>query len=267
MLLNDMNRILPSPGLSRPTQPAGTLSLWKPILEHPDEDTQTASRSLFPASGGAECFGDPSAAAGGPRATCVKVSADSSVVSVGLDTGDVPLWDAAAERVALTLSGGHAAPVLGLFYGPPPLLLTAAADGSAALWDKRTGHQATAFRGHTAPVLCGAVSVSGLVAATGDAAGAVLLWDIRAPRRPRVPLVGHAGGISAVHLFEQGRAGAVLTAGADWTARIWNPTSGRLEATLAGARGPGRLLCSLLCPMGCPRALPALAACVLARLR
>lgn len=158
-------------------------------------------------------------------------------MSVGLASGDIPMWDPAAEKVGLSLGGGHTGPVLGLVYGPPPLLLSFSADGSALLWDKRTGHVASALRAHTAPVRCGAVSVSGLVAATADSAGCALLWDIRAPGRPRLPLLGHGGGVNAVHLFERGHAGAVLTASDDWTARLWNPSNGRLEATLAGAPG------------------------------
>lgn len=220
---------------------AGTLCLWRPILECSDEDIQTASRSLFPAAGGPE--GDAAAYSSGPHATCIRISAESSIVSVGLSNGDIPLWDPFTGQVVLYLSGGHSAPVLDMVYGPPPLILSVSADGSALLWDKRTGNVASALRAHTAPVGCGAVSVSGLVAATGDAAGTILLWDLRAPGRPRLPLVGHGGGINAVHLFERGHSGAVLSASADWTARIWNPSNGRLEATLAGALSAGDPLC------------------------
>lgn len=161
---------------------------------------------------------------------------------MGLSSGGIAIWDSQAERVELSLSGKHTKRVLDLIYGPPPLLLSVSADGAALVWDKRTGGVASALRAHSSPVGCGAVSVSGLAAATGDSAGNILIWDLRAPGRPRLVLIGHAGGINSVHLFEKGHAGAVLSASADWTARIWNPSSGRLEAVLAGPRT------AFLCP-------------------
>ncbi|MGH3915236.1 MAG: TIR domain-containing protein [Pseudonocardiaceae bacterium] len=72
---------------------------------------------------------------------------------------------------------------------------------------------------HTAPVTAVAFTSDGRTLATGDATGALLLWDLADPLRPSRPLRGHQSAVSSLAFSFDGRT--LVTAGFDRTVVLW----------------------------------------------
>lgn len=102
-------------------------------------------------------------------------------------------------------------------------------------WDAKTGRLTASMQtpdGPTTAVACSA-STADLWAAAGDAAGNLLL---RLANGSLVPLYGHSGAITGIASSRDGRY--LATTSEDGTARIWDASSGRLVAVLAGDGSP-----------------------------
>ena len=67
-----------------------------------------------------------------------------------------------------------------------------------------------------------AVSADGKLAATGDASGAIKLWDLATLKEPRT-LSGHAAAVTGIALIDGGK---VVSVSEDKTVRLWNVADG-----------------------------------------
>ncbi len=85
------------------------------------------------------------------------------------------------------------------------------------------------------PGLVAAVNADGKLAATGDAKGAITLWDL-ASGKPAKTLAGHTGPISGLKFLpaaEQTQTPErLVSTSADKTIRIWNPADGAVLAKI-----------------------------------
>jgi len=87
------------------------------------------------------------------------------------------------------------------------------------------------FSGHTASVLCMAISADMHKAASGSEDRTVRIWDVDSGKELR-RLEGHRGAVRAVAFSTDGRQ--ILAAGDDRLLRLWDVDSGKLIRTFEG---------------------------------
>ncbi|MET9225833.1 AAA family ATPase [Lentzea sp. NPDC003310] len=162
---------------------------------------------------------------GGPVAA-LAFSADSSVVAVSDSNGAVQLADARTGTPTIRLTGHHGNVVALAFSPDGKVLVTASRDQTLRVWDAQTGNlrtNITDFRGWWTKVVFGRDGTTFLAAGpTGSAS----IWDVKTGAR--------RGGLSfdpadTVSLSE----GLIVTAGEDFTVRLWAVESGKLVRTIA----------------------------------
>jgi WD40 repeat protein len=153
---------------------------------------------------------------------------------------DVPEVEAALYRAVRFYPGeavleGHRQPVLDVAFSPDGRsLLTASGDGTARLWDVRTGAEVARITEDSGLVARALFSPDGrLVLAVSDD-GLPTLWDVR-NQSERAVLRGHQDGVVQGAFSADGRR--AITASLDGTARVWDTASGSQVAVLAGSDG------------------------------
>jgi hypothetical protein len=105
----------------------------------------------------------------------------------------------------------HDGPVLWATFSPDGRrIATASADGTATIWDARSGRPLTAPMRHSRPVGTVAFSADGLLLATGDSRGHARLWDARSgeplgPSLSAAPDVSASGGVVHATFSPDGR--------------------------------------------------------------
>ena len=109
-------------------------------------------------------------------------------------------------------------------------VLTSSADGTAVLWDARTGQKLRTFAGHDS-VDSVALSGDGTRALTGHRDETAILWDARTGQKLRT-FAGHTQLVSSVALSGDGQH--VLTGSWDKTAILWGARTGEKVRTFAG---------------------------------
>jgi WD40 repeat protein len=114
-------------------------------------------------------------------------------------------------------------------------LATASDDGTARVWDARSGREALVLRGHGGPVLSVAWSPDGARLATTSGDGTARVWDARSGQQALV-LRGHGAEVYSVAWSPDGSR--LATASWDNTARVWDARSGQEARVLRGHRGP-----------------------------
>jgi len=145
------------------------------------------------------------------------------------------LTDPLAARLtgmAWCVTFGHAGPVLAVAYAPGgATLATGGEDGTALIWDTRTGQQQHQLTGHTGPVLTVAYSPDGTTLATGGSDGKVLTFDAHTSQQQR-ELTGQTGRVSAVAYSPDGST--LATGAQDTTVWIWDTRTGQQQHQLTG---------------------------------
>ena len=127
-----------------------------------------------------------------------------------------------SDRVVLR---GHEAAVYDVdFSEDGARLVSASEDGTARIWDARTGRQERVLRGHGVGVRSAEFSADGGRVVTAGADGTVRVWPVGGGA-PRV-LTGHQGPVLSA-AFNQ-RGDRIVSAGQDGTVRIWDAAGGEL---------------------------------------
>jgi WD40 repeat protein len=111
--------------------------------------------------------------------------------------------------------------------------LSAGADGTARLWDVRTGQERVLPLRHAGPVVKAIFSPDGARALTAGGDGVAKLWDARTGALVRA-LPGHTGGVTSVAISPDGAR--MASAGADGVVRLWGAEG---SPTVAAAKHKG----------------------------
>lgn len=165
------------------------------------------------------------------------------VVVVGGSDHRLVVYDLATAQAIGAALDGHTDVVRAIdiaVVAGRTLVCSAGDDGTARLWDLRSGEPVPLGTGHasiTAPGPLTAVALTNLdgrpTVLTGGADGVLRIWDVENGRARE--LSGHSRQVSAVTVGEAGGDPVAATAAWDDTARIWNLRSGA-ATTLRGHR-------------------------------
>jgi WD40 repeat protein/transcriptional regulator with XRE-family HTH domain len=140
------------------------------------------------------------------------------VLTAGFDSQyRARLWDSATARAVLTFTG-HTSWLLSAAYAPDGrTVLTGSADGTARLWDTRTGQEIRRFTTDTG-VVAVAYAPDGTRVLTGGDAGA-RLWDLQTGAAVG-SFAQHNGNVNAAAFAPDGQS--VLTGNDDGRAYLWD---------------------------------------------
>jgi WD40 repeat protein len=137
-----------------------------------------------------------------------------------------------AADAQLAVLGGHGGWVYSAVYSPDgTMIVSASADGTARIWDARTGLQLRTLSGHQNSVFSAAFSPDGARVATASADRTVRIWDAASGALLKV-LAGHGAGVFTAAWSADGTR--IVSASRDRTARIWDAATGAVRLVLAG---------------------------------
>ncbi|MBP2706320.1 trypsin-like peptidase domain-containing protein [Microbispora sp. RL4-1S] len=114
-------------------------------------------------------------------------------------------------------------------------LVTAAADGTARVWDPSTGDVLLTLRGHVGEVRSTTAlhMPDGAWLATGGADRTIRIWDAAGGDLLRT-IEGHAGEVNGLCALTLGGRLLLASASADHTVRLWDPETGQPLRVLRG---------------------------------
>lgn len=168
----------------------------------------------------------------GVSAGPVAASADGSLYAVPTGRGAVRILDAATFATVRELRDGG--PFAAASFDPGgELIATAGTDGTAAVWNARSGARIRVLEGHTDEVTDVGFSSDGRLLVTASRDRDARVWDVETGRP--VLLRGHFGPVFGASFSPDGRF--VVTAG-PITAGLWQASNGRLITYLRGHEAP-----------------------------
>jgi WD40 repeat protein len=185
------------------------------------------------------------AIADGPIVSMAMLSTDPLTVAVGHPSGILAVWrwKSWSAHGSVLETQAHHGPVSGLSVFRPSedltLLVSAGSDGIIKLWDphdlRTVGRSMKGHEGRIWTVLTvGATDESDDFLATAGADGAVCLWRFEGQGLVLAHrLLGHAGGVHALSVVQDGRrARWLLSGGHDGTLRLWSVASSKIVTTV-----------------------------------
>jgi eukaryotic-like serine/threonine-protein kinase len=132
------------------------------------------------------------------------------------------LWDVDARKKLAELNLRVAVPRFASFSPDGRRGVSPAMDGSAKVWDARTGEMLPPLR-HKGVVLRAVFSPDGRVIATASRDFEARLWDAQTGRALTAPLV-HRSTVNHVRFTADSRRLVTITR--DWAVRVWDVESG-----------------------------------------
>src|SRR5215207_775709 len=140
-----------------------------------------------------------------------------------------PAESADLPRKLLTLEG-HQGPVRGLTYSRDGSLIASGSDdGTAKIWDVKTGEELATFTGHRGDVLWVAFSPDGTRLVSAGADKTIRIWEVKTGKELFTLKRHHSGVVIAVFSPDGTR---FATGADDGSAKIWDTASGQELFTL-----------------------------------
>ncbi len=138
----------------------------------------------------------------------------------------------AANTAPIRTFAGHRQGVNSVAFSPGGTkVLTGSADGTAQLWEMRSGKPVQVFKGHQGIIYSVAFSPDGTKVLTGSADKTARLWEVESGETVKT-LEGHQYQVLSVAFSPDGKK--ILTGSTDGTARLWDAASGNMLMTLEG---------------------------------
>ncbi len=166
----------------------------------------------------------------------LRFSGDERRLLVGCESGLVQVYDASDNSVLMTLRG-HSNTVKTIVISPDGrLILTAAGDEAARLWDYATG-RLLAELANGGQVWSARFDASGKKVMTTSWGSDPAIWELVGDSARRVhSLAGHTEQVNSGDWSSDGHR--VATASSDRTGRLWDADSGRCVSVLRGHTDP-----------------------------
>jgi WD40 repeat protein len=154
----------------------------------------------------------------------------------------LPIREAKAAAVVEVATGRrtlelrcHTDAVIWAEFSPDEtVIVTAAADGTARLWDASSGRAVRTLAGHAGKVLHASFSADGARVATSGEDGTAVVWKVTSGER--VVTVAGTNYMNSARFDPTGRR--LVTASANKTARVWDAETGRPLMLLEDHQGP-----------------------------
>jgi WD40 repeat protein/serine/threonine protein kinase len=167
--------------------------------------------------------------------TAWALSVGGESLAVGEETGTVEVWGLRSRVSHVVMATRVGAVVEALAFSPDRKLLAAGGEnGAIKLWDRATGAEQAALRGHQTRIRCLCFSGDGSVLASASDDNTAKLWDV-ATARERTTLRGHNGEVRAIALSPDGRT--VATGVDDGTVKLWDIATAQEIASLDAQHG------------------------------
>ncbi len=164
---------------------------------------------------------------------------DGRQVALGLNNGDIQLWDAETHTLLKTLKG-HTNPVYGLAFNPRGTHListpweSGGTDHNPRLWDVASGQTVGLLEGHKEGVFNAAWSPDGTRILTASEDGMVGLWDVTT-MKPLAMLPGHTGRVFSVAWRPDGKQ--FISVGDNGEMFVWDTETLKVVKRLTGHQG------------------------------
>ncbi|KAF9432262.1 hypothetical protein BGZ76_011056 [Entomortierella beljakovae] len=155
----------------------------------------------------------------------------TSIYAVGLESGEISLYEVSEWKKTHTLIGHTAKINKVLFSKSGDQVATASSDGSLRLWDVRTGQETLAIKDHTGEVISIDYSPSGdkIISASQD--GTVGVWSTETGSSIYV-LKGHESPVNSAIFSPKGDQ--IASCGQGNTVILWDVETGRSAHVLNG---------------------------------
>ena len=153
------------------------------------------------------------------------ISADGKMVATGTDDR-VRVWEVSRKQVVLDRASPTGA-VRQVQFLPQGQLLVVAGD-RVSLWDLADGRAPREFKGEATLVLCAAVAPKANLLAAAFDTGVIRLWRLDSGELLHAGFTAHTKVIRDLQFSPDGTR--LVSAGADWTARIWDARTGQRVA-------------------------------------
>ena len=148
---------------------------------------------------------------------------------------DGALFQTALAALSRRQLAGHEGRVETAEFSPDGArVVTASIDGTARLWDARSGAEVAVLRGHRGGLRAATFSEDGSRIVTASEDNTARLWDAREGGRMAV-LEGHTEPVSDARFSPDGTC--VVTASDDHTARLWDARTGLAQGEGAVLQG------------------------------
>ncbi len=127
---------------------------------------------------------------------------------------------------------GHSGTIIRAVFSPDnKLILTASEDGTARVWDARSGRSQVELRGHIGKVQNAAFSLDGTMIITAGEDKTAQVWETSSGKNLAV-LRGHNKALTGASFSPNGRL--VVTASQDGTAQVWDVSASTSKVVLRG---------------------------------
>jgi WD40 repeat protein len=154
-----------------------------------------------------------------PFASSMAFSLDGKMLAVGIEDGEIILWDIANHRW-LMIEGNHGSVVNVAFWTDEKTLTSGYGDGTIILWDAKSGGQLRTLTGNIAYMNSVDFPPDGTIVASGTG-NVIILWDTVTGEWVRT-LEGHTSYVNSVAFSPDGKT---LASGSDdGTVILWDVT-------------------------------------------
>ena len=166
----------------------------------------------------------------GNAVQALAISRDGRFAAAAMEDNSIQLWDAATAKKRMTLRG-HADRITSIAFSPDgKRLVTSSWDGTAKIWNLRTGREAATF-GHRNYVTAATFSPDGEWLATGSSDRSVKLWSLN-PRGKSHRYRAHLRTPQAMAFSPTSSLLASVSTSGD--VRLWGVDEERAQGALNG---------------------------------